>query len=184
MKLKILSVMILTLAMSIPLANNAEAEVPTGFGVGYQGMFLGNLLNGASGRYWMSENMGFEMDLFHLYTDINLPAGAGVAATHAHVIDFMEKVLYAPIVKENSRFYVGAQVGYGVLIIKGDGNDTNMITAGPLMGAEYHFQGLPELGFNFEVGYLWNYVFQGVDPADTDVHLLGINVALGVHYYF
>jgi len=179
MKLKALFAVVFALVLAAP----AGAEVPSGqLGVGYQGMFLDNIMNGASARYWLSDNLALEGDIFHLYAEATPSPVAGI--NHGHVLSFMGKALYAPVVKSNSRFYLGAQFGYAALLIPGGNNNGNLINAGPLMGAEYHFSEIPELGFNFEVGYLWNYAFQGVDPADLDIHLLGVNVAFGVHYYF
>ncbi len=177
MKLKILTVMVLTMALVGP----AAAEVPTGLGLGYQGMFVDNIINGASARYWMSDNMGIEGDLFHLYVDNDGPIIG--TSTYANVIALMGKCLYAPVVKENSRFYIGGQLGYAIAFLGGAKNDTHDLNLGGLMGAEYSFSDLPELGFNFEVGYLWNYTF-GPEAPNIDVHLFGINVSLGVHYYF
>ena len=87
------------------------------------------------------------------------------------------KLLYAPIVKENSEFYVGFEGGYGELDYE---EDLDIMFFGPLFGAEYRFQGLPELGFCWEVGYR----FSEFDGDDGDADMDGIAVSLGVHYYF
>ena len=198
MKLKILSVMILSVAMSLPLANNAQAEVAAEtIGLGYQGMFAGNIMQGASGRYWLNDNIGLEGNLFHMYFEGDTPAPG--ASGSIHIVSFMAKGMYAPIVKDNSRFYVGVEFGYARAILSDSLKnqtgaatplkDPNILIGGPLMGAEYHFQGLPELGFNFEVGYLFNYASAKIDnigAGDDTINgsLLGILVAFGVHYYF
>lgn len=65
-----------------------------------------------------------------------------------------------------------------------------MYIPGILVGAEWNFPSLPELGFNFEVGY--NYVIDKnsgtfaslPQELDVDLKLHGINVGAGIKYYF
>ncbi len=91
------------------------------------------------------------------------------------------KALYAPVIHENSQFYVGVGGGWGNIdgALSGFGSgDVDAWVVGPLFGAEYRFQGLPNLGFNWEVGYQ----FANLDAGEMDVDLNGISISLGVHY--
>ncbi|MBS3756184.1 MAG: hypothetical protein KGY56_10855 [Desulfobacterales bacterium] len=75
---------------------------------------------------------------------------------------------------------MGANLGYGALEMYGE--DLDLLKYGLLIGTEYSFQGLPELGFNWEVGYKFNTL--DTDEYDLELDLNGISVSLGVHYYF
>lgn len=160
---------VLTLSVS---SNNAFAE--NKFGVGYQGTFIGEFLNGLSVRGWF-DSFSVDATLFH--TDVEAD-GADSDLLNLFILD--GRFLYAPIVKENSRFYMGANLGYGALEVYDE--DLDLLTYGLLLGTEYSFQGLPELGFNWEVGYKFNTL--DTDEYDFEVDLNGISVSLGVHYYF
>jgi hypothetical protein len=159
-----------SLLLLVGLSSVATAE--TAISVGYQGMFVSDFLNGASVRAWMDNKWALEGSVLQNSVDAG---GAG----DADLWFLGGKVLYAPIIKENSQFYVGLAGGWGNL----DGsllgtNDVDAWTVGPLFGAEYRFQGLPDLGFNWEVGYQ----FASFDTGGTDIDLNGIAVSLGVHY--
>ena len=90
--------------------------------------------------------------IFYGEMGIDTPGGD----TDADIWLLDAQVMYAPIVKENSRFYMGLNLGYGQydVDVAGFGDmDDSFWMVGPLIGAEYCFQGLPELGFNWEVSY-------------------------------
>ncbi len=163
--------------------------------VGYQGLdlsiggsssgfSLGGVANGLSSRYWINNEVGVEGNLYLL------------SGSHEHT-GFEEstsllagtvKGLYSPVVKENSRFYVGLEAGLGRVSYKytGDPDYTDTLwLVRPLIGAEYNFAGIPEIGINFEVGY----VFSSYNEDDTIVlhdtlDMSGISIGAGVHYYF
>jgi len=79
---------------------------------GYQGQSYGDLglINGLSSRYWSSNEFGIEGNVYYGantwkyvgggYDDQDLLAGA-------------VKLMYVPVVKANSRFYVGAEGSLG-----------------------------------------------------------------------
>lgn len=151
-------------------------------GLGYQGIFAGDILNGVSARYWIDKNWGAELNLF--YGTIGADAN-GVDEGNVDLLLGTAKVMYAPVVKANSKFYVGIEGGLGS--VGGDwipdAVDVSIWTLAPLMGVEYSFSDIPELGLNFEVGYKMHNV--GVDWPGTelDVHINGTFVSLGAHYY-
>lgn len=149
----------------------ASAEVAVG--VGYQGLYAGEFLNGASVRAWMDSKWAVEGDIFQANID--------VGNTSTDIWFLGGKALYAPIIRENSQFYVGLSAGYGKLGASDVlDNDVDGWIVGPLFGAEYRFQGLPNLGFNWEVGYN----FASIDFGDgaPDVDLNGVTISLGAHY--
>lgn len=182
------------LAVMLGAGSAVAAENPmTGkFGLGYQGVFAGDILQGISGRYWATENFGGEINLFYGRAGYDVEfLGTEVEDGHGDLLLGTLKLMYSPIVKENSRFYVGLEGGIGSVNAEEDGSempgDITVYTINPFFGAEYNFTELPELGLNFEVGYKFHNVSidEVVDPGvDVDVNLDGTFVSLGAHYYF
>lgn len=176
----------------------ATAEVNVG--AGYQAMFLGEFLQGASVRAWVDNKWGFEgnimqasMDVDVDVTDYSDPNDNYETGADGDLFFLSGKVMYAPIIKENSQFYVGFELGYGqanldVDYLVGADLEADVLAFGPLFGAEYRFQGIPELGFNWEVGYRFGDASGDGETnggkTDLDLSLSGITVCLGVHYYF
>lgn len=171
-------------------------------GVGYQGVFSGNMMNGLSVRGWVGPKtaIGIEGNVF--YGNLK---GTGSLSPYPYEAELTAdlwmlelKAMYAFLVRQNSRFYAGAKFAYGQY--SADASFTGMgvvdvngkvMIPGILVGAEWNFPSLPELGFNFEVGY--NYVISnnsGSSPLappyelDVDLKMHGINVAGGIKYYF
>ncbi len=150
---------------------SSVATAETAIGVGYQAMFLEDFIQGASIRAWFDNQWGVEGNIMQASVDM------GDEDADAYLL--AGKVMYCPIIRENSQFYVGFEGGFGQIddsIM--DTGDTDVLTYGPLFGAEYRFQGLPDLGFNWEVGYR----FSNFDNDDEDTDLNGVSVCLGVHY--
>ena len=171
MNTKRISVIVVLVAMmALPVSNVKAAD--TKIGVGYEGMLLGNFLNGASVRGWWG-NIGAEGNLW--YGQVGLD-DLGLGDMSLMLIG--GKVVWAPIVHTNSKLYVGAGVGWGQL-----SNDVgvDILMYGPLFGAEYNFQEIPEMGFNWELGYMFNAF--SIDDYDLDVGLNGLFMSVGVHYY-
>jgi hypothetical protein len=91
------------------------------------------------------------------------------------------------IQRENSAFYAGASLGYYMIDTKNLlGPETNVdgFSIAPLIGAEWRFQGLPELGLNFEVSYELNALEAESGGTTVDIGLYGITVSTGINYYF
>jgi hypothetical protein len=153
-------------------------------GVGYQGMFAGNLLNGLSVRGWVGPNtaIGVEGNLF--YGGLTIKDFSGGEDLDASLLMLEIKAMYAFIVRTNSRFYAGGKFAYGQYKLDPIDFDGKVYIPGIFVGAEWNFPSLPELGFNFDVGY--NYVMDRNDAGgdDVDLNLHGINVGMGVKYYF
>ncbi|MEC9485927.1 MAG: hypothetical protein UMU76_00295 [Prosthecochloris sp.] len=159
-------------------------------GAGYQGVFAGDILQGVSARYWATNEIGVEGNFF--YGD----ATVGMESTDTDLFDGSfylgtAKVMYAPVVNQNSRFYIGLEGGIGAVDAEFDEEewpyDVDVYVLNPLIGAEHYFSEFPELGFNWEVGYKMHMIDAGVkdvDDKDLEIDLNGISVALGAHYYF
>lgn len=183
---KILSAVLLALLCGSGTAfasdNSAEAPNTKQLSVGYEGVFAGDLLQGLSSRYWFNDNVGGEVNLF--YGRVGLEEGPNDFDADLFLGEL--KLLYAPIVNENSRFYVGLEGGIGS--IGGDiadDADITVYTISPFVGTEFRFAELPDMAFNWEVGYKWHRV--NVDPddyEDLNVNIDGTFVTVGAHYYF
>ncbi len=177
------AVVLAALALALGAGTASAAPNAGKFSLGYQGVVAGNFLQGISGRYWFDEKVAGEVNLFYG------TVGVDVSPVHLGDADLFlatAKVLYAPVVKANSRFYVGLEGGLGsiglnTVIPNANLTNTSVWTVEPLVGAEFNFTEIPELGFNFEVGYKWHHVnFE--DSADLNID--GTTVAIGAHYYF
>ena len=155
-------------------------------GVGYQGLVAGNVLNGLSVRGWFGPQtaIGVEANAFYGAAKISVDTAANDLSASLWLIEL--KPMYAFIVKENSRFYAGLKGAYGQY--KADAGSTmngTFMMGGGLVGAEWNFPALKEVGFNFEVGY--NYVSDknaADGTPDINIKLHGINVGAGIKYYF
>jgi len=179
---------LVALALAFGAGTASAAPNAEKFGLGYQGVVAGSFLQGVSGRYWFNDKVAGEVNLF--YGTIGVDASAGGFDSHLGDADLLlatAKVLYAPVVKANSRFYVGLEGGLGSIGLNVDSgfplglSNTSAWTLEPLFGAEFYLSEIPELGFNFEVGYKFHHV--NFEDA-IDVNIDGTTVALGAHYYF
>ncbi|MCF8025615.1 MAG: hypothetical protein K9K82_09020 [Desulfobacteraceae bacterium] len=207
--LSILSLIAVLLISSMLLAGSAAAEETSESGLdwkaglGYQGMWVGGFLNGISARAWIEEKYGVEANYF--YGDIETrtfeadKVGTGYdtnsAKSDADLYVFELKAMYAPVVREYSRFYVGAVVSRGSFDLKNPGYffgrdfDDKIWGYGLFIGSEWHFQEFPEIGFNFDVGYkAYRYDERYTEPDGDyfkmDLDLEGIDATVGIHYYF
>ena len=110
-------------------------------GIGYQGMIAGNLLNGASVRGWIGDRIGLEGNFF---LGAVKASADGYDMVDADIWSVELKAMYAVIVRSNSKFYVGAKLGYGQFDLKipliNDTEDlakgSDFWTPGVLVGAE------------------------------------------------
>ncbi len=189
----------LALMFGAGTASAADGRNVGKLSIGYQNMELntadtGFFSGGASGlssRYWINNEVGVEGNVYILsQTHKNIydfPSSSYVEGKQS-VLAGTVKGLYAPVVKENSRFFVGLEAGLGRVNYEYTGDpdftDTFWLVR-PLVGAEYNFAGIPELGLNFEVGY----IFTSYNEDDAIVHhqtwdMSGLSIGAGVHYYF
>jgi len=173
---------LMMLVSVMPAMAQENNYISNRIGIGYQGMLAGEFLNGISARGWIGDNFGLELSGFYGSVDIDIDLEDEDVDLEDEDVDLTLgelKAMYAFIVKENSRFYVGAKGGYGQLDI---GEDVDLWECGVFIGSEWNFQGIPELGFNFDVGY--NYLHIDEDDYDVELDIDGIGVTFGIHYYF
>lgn len=154
-------------------------------GVGYQGMIANDYLNGISVRGWINDKFGLEGSIF--YGGIDVEADSFEVAS-ADLTLLEAKGMYAFIIKSNSRFYAGAKVGYGMINLDAYEEtllDDSLWSLGTFIGAEWNWSEIPELGFNFDVGYNYIDYEEDFDGGHTlGISLDGIATTFGIHYYF
>jgi len=154
------------------------------FSLGYQGVIAGDFMQGLSSRYWFNDNFGGELNMSYA----NISADRGSADVTIGDLFIAEiKLMYAPVVNENSRFYVGLGGGLGSVggdIVDGMDVDVTVYTINPLIGTEFRFSEIPDICFNWEVGYKWHGVKIDGDGDDVSFNLDGTFVTVGAHYYF
>ena len=168
--------LVLTLCMLLCAVTYAETPVGS-FSVGYQSMIVGEFLQGLSMRTWLTEASGIEINLFHAYADVDIEGDSEDATLLALEGKYMQSLKTG----ENSKFYAGASAGFGqVSVSVYDDSDLDVYWIRPLVGTEWFFSEIPEIGFNFDVGY--SLAFGSVE--DTDISLFGIGANFGAHYYF
>ena len=170
----LISIFVATIVFSFSFPAHAE------FGLGYQGILSGDYLQGISARGW-SSNVGFELNLFQAEIELDAEDLLGIDED-AEIWLYSGKLLLAAITRENSRFYWGLEAGMGTVEF-GD-EEVDVLLYGLLFGAEYRFQELPELGFNWETGYRFTDIEYEDDDLDSEVGINGIWVSIGIHYYF
>jgi len=158
-------------------------------GVGYQGMVAGSFLNGLSARGWIGDRFGLEGNVFYGRADLDVEdGGSSVMEMKGDLWMIEAKAMYAFIVRDFSKFYAGGKIGYGQISIEEYGYDfldgESLWTPGVFIGAEWSFPQLPEVGFNFDVGYSGVIFNNNVEGADIDLKLHGVSATFGIHYYF
>ena len=177
---KVLGMTAAAVLMAAVLAQAEEAGAPGRFGVGYQGAY-----NSGSGSSYFVNMISLRYApkpwggalVFGHYNENGYEAG-----TDSDGWTIQARCFYTLISRPNSDFYIGASAGYGKSEYETSSSewDTDAILVGALLGVEWHFTELPELGFNFEIGY--NAAF--VDEEGDDDTWEGTFVSLGAHYYF
>ncbi len=162
------------LSQRISLGYNNQASVGWigGADAGLTQMFLYS--NGISTKYWLNRDLGFEGVLGY-YTAKNEEVGGWAA-------QILGKVHYVLNHEDNMMFYTGG--GLGLIPMKVDyGREEETETGFMLnafLGWEFFLQGLPNLGFDVEVGL--QYV--DVDTFASFGTYGGGFGLLGIRYYF
>jgi hypothetical protein len=157
-------------------------------GLGFESMYAGPLLNGLSARVWTGP-LGMEADLLQGSAKVtvnNIDDAGDSTEVKGNMWAGELKAMYAIVDKKNSKFYAGANVNYAKFKVN-DYGDGSLWTYGPFIGAEFNFDAIPEVGFNFEVGYMLNNGKVNIDNdlnSDAKLDMYGINVGIGAHYYF
>lgn len=165
--------------------NSASAMDRAGkIGLGFQenfmssGVFGSSFLGTVSVKYGVTSNItGQFMFGFDMWTKGNDKS-----------FDFGARLLYDLVEKENSDFYTGLGVGYTwnkVVAAFPAVDNGRAVRVNLPLGFEWSFAGLPEVGFNAEVGVMLDYnkatKAWGFQSAGGTI---GGALGLGVHYYF
>ncbi|MDX9745381.1 MAG: outer membrane beta-barrel protein [Syntrophales bacterium] len=193
----LVTVLLMMLAAG-PVLAEGQNYLSNRVGVGYQGLLSGDYVNGISVRGWFGDNFGLEGNFFfgEVDADVRVSSMGRMGNIDADVWFIELKPMYALVVKPNSRFYVGMKFGYGEADLKvrvGDTKvklDPDFWEIGALVGSEFSLPFMPEVAFNFDVGY--NYVDTDSDirvsglgkVADIDLDMDGIFATWGIKYYF
>lgn len=170
MKLKSL-VSIATLATVMAAPTAFAADTAGKFGLGLSKIIEEDAV-ALAGRYWATEDMGLQGTAYYQ----NDEQGDEEFTSYAVAL----KGIFAPIVRENSKFLVSLEAGYTEAELEKQAGDleTDGWFVFPAMGAEFMLSGLPELGLNFEVGYRYE------DSDDLDAQTGGVTGTVGAIYYF
>ena len=160
---------------------------PAKAGVGYQGLITGSYLNALSVRSWVTDSFGVEANGYCGKVKLE-PNTDGGRSIRTDLTALGLRGFYNLVKRENSVFYVGAEYTVGSLdrdVSSPSDNsdeelDDDITIYGAFVGSEFRFSEMPELGFNFDVGY------RRVDYDNDafDILLDGVSATLGVHYYF
>lgn len=182
----------LALASMVAAPAAMATETASRFGVG-----LSKTLGGddnddkvaLSGRYWLTEQTGVQGSLY--YRDDS------EWWYEATTYELAVKGIFAPIIREHSRFMLSLETGYANVDLeyddrygKRDRNADGWFVY-PAIGAEFMLSGLPELGLNFEIGYRYtkfdssiSYGAGSLSYSDSDTESQGVTGTVGVIYYF
>lgn len=177
--------------MTLSLVHAEEvANEPGKFGIGYQSVFLGEgmTMNQIALR-WAPQPIGGALVIGQMgsYSEDD-PKTYELTRSE---LTLQGKFFYSLIERQNSDFYIGGLLGLGYYEYEdksGGSTYTDEETSfilGFLAGVEWRFSELPELGFNFELGYnleFMNEESSGTTPLDSVFS--GTSVSLGATYYF
>lgn len=153
---------------------------------GFQGVAAGNIVNGASVRSWTNGKFGWEANVAYGAMKIS---PEGEADIKANLTALEGKGMWALIERTNSKFYVGGKIAYGKYKLNDEDRKTETLDGhltqfGVLAGTEFCIPQLPEVGFNFEVGYNITKTDNTIYGNAMDIRMHGVNVGIGIHYNF
>ncbi len=170
MKLKsLVSAAALAAVMAAPAVFAADSAGNFGVGVNHA---IGEDTSAVSARYWVTNDAAVQGTGYYHKDD----QGSQSLRTYEAAV----KGIFAPVVRENSKFLVSLEGGYGQAKLEtpaGENKANNWFVM-PALGAEFMMSGLPELGLNFEVGYRYQ------DSNDLDTKSQGVVGTVGAIYYF
>jgi hypothetical protein len=170
---KTLAFLLAALALSLP---SAAKDLSNRWGVGFTTALspeasFGDELTSLSVRYWLDKQLGLEGVVG--YSLVNRDEGEDQRYS-----TFGGRFLIKMVEEENLHVYGGAGIAF--LYAKEGDNKGSGVGVEAFAGAEYFFQGLPNLGFSSEVGLRLS------DTGDTTVFGTdgGSFLNFGIRYYF
>lgn len=164
-------VSIATLAAVMAAPTAFAADTAGKFGLGLSKVIEEDAV-ALAGRYWATEDMAIQGTAYYQDEEV----GDTEFTSYAVAL----KGIFAPIVRENSKFLISLEAGYTDAELETSAGDleTDGWFVYPAIGTEFMPSGLPELGLNFEVGYRYE------DSDDLDVQAGGVVGTVGAIYYF
>lgn len=178
---KAIAVAAMAVVVGAGSATAAEGPNVGSVGVGPQYVDFDWWVPGFSVRVWATNEFGVEGNVFYGTSEDEWFGDASEEETLLATL----KLMYAPIVMDNSRFYVGLEGGLGHYSYEVNGvemDDEDYYLVKPLIGTEFNFSEFEEVGFNFEVGYAFTgYEDDFEDDKEDESY---VSLGLGAHYYF
>jgi hypothetical protein len=137
------------------------------FGIGFNSQLSPRGTNSISVKYWAGSRLCLQGMLgFQLADDVDEFNVGG-------------KGLYVIKTEQNMHVYAGG--GLGIAHIDPDQGDSDTaFSISGVLGVEYFFSGLPNLGFSTELGLM----FRDYDNSDSVGTGADIFSTAGIHYYF
>ena len=195
---KVLCLAMMTL-MAVAITHAEGENAPGRLGIGYQGALYGEgyTMNQIALRF-APQPFGGALVIGQMgSSEESKQDGVKTSERDSSHLTVQGKFFWTLIDRPNSDFYVGALVGLGYSTYEytptGGGNvsedTTTEFILGGLAGVEWRFTELPEIGFNFELGY--NLAFENDEEKNSsysdyedDSVFGGTYVSLGATYYF
>jgi len=136
-------------------------------GLGFNSQLSPNGINSVSLKIWTTSDICIQPILGFQFTDL------------VNEIDIGGKLLYK--IKDEKSINVYAGGGIGIAIVDPDlGDSETAFSIGGILGVEYFFSGLPNLGFSSEIEFgVSDYVDNTTIGLEADTFLTA-----GIHYYF
>lgn len=186
----------MTALMTVAVAHAEGDNEPGQLGLGYQGVVINSsdgpdVMNAIALR-WAPQPIGGSVTIGQYAHSTEEDGGPDEWNTTAWTLQ--GKVLWTLIDRPNSDFYIGGLLGFGYYEdeFKTSGfKETDEWTSfifGVLAGVEWRFTEIPEIGFNFEVGYNFETEdYEYKEPGfkyEEETLFGGTTVSLGATYYF
>ena len=136
-------------------------------GLGFNSQLSPNGINSVSLKIWTTSDICIQPILGFQFTDL------------VNEIDIGGKLLYKIKDEKSINVYTGG--GIGIAIVDPDlGDSETAFSIGGILGVEYFFSGLPNLGFSSEIEFgVSDYVDNTTVGLEADTFLTA-----GIHYYF
>lgn len=191
--------MMMLMAVAITHAAD-EDNAPGKFGLGYQGVVVSESSSSASSGpgvmnaiavRWAPQAVGGSLTFGqYSYSSEDNDSPANESETSAWTLQ--GKVLWTLIDRPNSDFYIGGLLGFAMYEDEFTPGGSSSFTEewasvifGGLAGVEWRFTELPEIGFNFEVGYnIETSTYEEPVSYEIDTIFAGTSVTMGATYYF
>ena len=164
-KIKFFVILLVVLLLSM---SNASAKDLLGrIGIGFNSQLSPYGINSISIKYWPGPTFCLQGMLgFQMTDDVD-------------VFDLGGKMLFRIKSEQNMNVYAGGGLGIANTDPDQGDSDTSFSLSG-VLGVEYFFSGLPNLGFSTELGLMFR-DYNNNDSVGSDADIFS---TAGIHYYF